>query len=298
MSIVEFGWLRRLRLFPSAWVAKSWFVAMASLCAKVSVVLVSLASGSWADPLDSGKLSFEAGEYQKALHFFTEGFRSGDPASGYYLGRMLELGLGVETDKAASVKIFKQSAADGFAAALNRVALMHYRGEESVSQDYQKAAEYFEIAAEMGDANALFNLGKLYFLGQGVPENTDRALTLFRQAAHKDHVLALNTLGALYREGARSQTDLNLARQFFARSAAYGNAVGLYETGRFTLASAETAEDQITAHMYFNLAVARAHPDAIRALSDLTAAMDVEDIVSAQERARKFTALPATSAEQ
>lgn len=247
--------------------------------------------GALASPLEEGKASYDAGDYNAALTSFTEGFRNGDAASGYYMARMLELGLGIEADKAAAVRLYQQTAADGYVASLNRVALMHYTGEEGLTQDYAKAAEYFEVAALQGDANALYNLGKLFFRGQGVEANPGKALEYYRKAADLDHILALNTLGGLYRFGAQTGTDAELARDYFARSAAFGNAVGLYETAGFILQEATDAEHQIEAHMYLNLASARAHPNAPEALAELTALMTLKDIAIAQERARSFVAL-------
>jgi TPR repeat protein len=270
-----------------------------SVSAVLLASLISLvpAHKAFSSPLKAGKEAYEAGDYNAALTSFTEGFRTGDGASGYYMARMLELGLGIEADKAAAVRLYQQTAADGYVASLNRVALMHYTGEEGLTQDYTKAAEYFEAAAQQGDANALFNLGKLYFRGQGVEANPGKALEYYRKAADLDHILALNTLGGLYRSGAQTGADAKLAREYFARSAAFGNAVGLYETAEFILQESTDAEHQIEAHMHLNLASARAHPNAPEALAELTALMALEDIERAQERARQFVALEADHSE-
>lgn len=258
-----------------------------------TVLLASLTvpHGASPSPLEAGKEAYEEGNYEGAVQAFSEGFRQGDTASGYYLARMLELGLGVEPDKAAATKLYQQMADDGFISSLNRVALMHYQGEEGITQDYEKAATYFEAAASEGDANALYNLGKLYFRGQGVEANPAKAMDYYRKAASLDHILALNTLGGLYRSGAQSGADAKLARDYFARSAAFGNAVGLFETAVFVLQESVDAEHQIEAHMYLNLASARAHPDAPKALQELTAVMSLHDVEVAQERARSFVAL-------
>lgn len=260
-----------------------------------SIFLATLltAQGVLASSLEEGKTAFDAGEYDVALGAFAQGYQAGDAASGYYMARMLELGLGVQVDRAAAVQLYRKTAADGYVASLNRVALMHYVGEEGLAQDYRQAAEYFEAAAQQGDANALYNLGKLYFRGQGVGADPVQALDYYRKAAALDHILALNTLGGLYRSGAQTGADAELARKYFARSAAFGNAVGLFETARFILQDATDTEHRIEAHMYLNLASARGHPNAPDALSELTAAMDLEDVEEAQARARQFVALEA-----
>ena len=40
-----------------------------------------------------------------------------------------------------------------------------------VVPDYQPAVKWYTLAAEQGNALAQYNLGRLYYLGKGVPEN-------------------------------------------------------------------------------------------------------------------------------
>lgn len=44
---------------------------------------------------------------------------------------------------------------------------MYYKGL-SVRQDYSKAAQWFEKAANEGKANTQYNLGLMYYRGEGV----------------------------------------------------------------------------------------------------------------------------------
>ena len=46
-----------------------------------------------------------------------------------------------------------------------------YRKGIRVTQDYKTAVKWFTLAAEQGKALAQYNLGRLYYLGKGVPEN-------------------------------------------------------------------------------------------------------------------------------
>jgi uncharacterized protein len=248
-----------------------------------------------AGSLEDGKAAFAAGIYADAVAAFGEGMKAGDADSAYFLGRMLELGLGVPPDVSAALRLYRQAADSGQVEALNRVALMHYRGEAGVRQDYAEAARLFGQAAEQGDANALYNVGKLYLEGKGVARDAARALDYYRRAAEKNHILALNTLGALYRDGATGDADRAMAREYFARSAAFGNAVGLFETARMILAEGTDEEGTgpdrlVEAHTYLNLASARSHPNAPEALQELTALMPLADVALAQQKARAFVA--------
>lgn len=242
---------------------------------------------SFAGPLDAGNAAFLQQDYAEALKQFTVAFQDGNAEAGYYMARMFELGLGSPADKPAALRLYQQAAEGGHIGAINRVALMHYRGEEGVVQDYNEAFVLFQEAAKAGDKNAIFNLGKMYFEGQGTNKDTKKALELYQKAADKDHILALNTLGGLH----KAENKAEKARTFYKRSADFGNAVGLFETGAFILQDGAEPEHLRAAHMHFNLASARGHPGAAEALQELTALMTLEDINQAQEAAKAFKAL-------
>ena len=50
-------------------------------------------------------------------------------------------------------------------------------------QSYERAAEWFEKAAEQGHARAMYNLACLYREGKGVPQSYERAFELYRKSA-------------------------------------------------------------------------------------------------------------------
>ncbi|WP_150526563.1 tetratricopeptide repeat protein [Roseibium sediminis] len=254
------------------------------------VVIVS--GNALATPVDEGKAALEAGQYEIAVKAFSKGVEEGDLAASYYLAQMLEVGLGVNVDVSAAVRLYKKAAEGGHLRAVNKLALMHYRGEAGIHQDYQEAARLFRIAADKGDRNALFNLGKMTFEGAGVPKDVKLALAFYKKAAEQDHILALNTLGALYLAGASGEADKVRARRYFERSASFGNAVGLFEVARVILEEGTAAQNLINAHTYLNLASARSHPRAPQALQELTALMSPEEVLQAQAQARSF--LPET----
>ena len=61
---------------------------------------------------------------------------------------------------------------------------MYYFGE-GVKQDYAKALEWFQKAAEQGYATAQNNLGSMYYNGQGVKVNYAKAAEWFQKAAQQ-----------------------------------------------------------------------------------------------------------------
>ena len=57
---------------------------------------------------------------------------------------------------------------------------------------------WFFLAAVQGDAFAQFNLGAMYYEGQGVERNYQEALDWFRQAADQGDQKAQVNLGVMY----------------------------------------------------------------------------------------------------
>jgi TPR repeat protein len=237
--------------------------------------------------LERARLAFQNSQYAEAYDLFSKGEAEGDAESAYLKARMIEFGLSSETTSPESAgAIYRRGATKGHVPSMNRVGLMYFRGDLGAARDDRQAFDYFKRAANAGNANALFNLSRLYLLGTGVAKNEAEALKLMRQAADKDHILALNTLGAM----AARTDERERARLYFARSAALGNAVGLFQTGLYALHDGDTRENLRLAHRYFNLASARGHPEAGRVLAEISAQLSEEDRMIAQSQARDFRA--------
>ena len=58
-----------------------------------------------------------------------------------------------------------------------------YSYGEGVPQDYKKAIEWYQKAAEQGHADAQYNLGWIYEKGRGVSADNYKALEWYEKAA-------------------------------------------------------------------------------------------------------------------
>jgi TPR repeat protein len=66
---------------------------------------------------------------------------------------------------------------------------MYYYGL-GVKEDYAEAAIWFRKAAEQGNPESQFVIGKMYYYGVGVKEDHAEAAIWFRKAAKQGHVRA------------------------------------------------------------------------------------------------------------
>lgn len=92
-------------------------------------------------------------------------------------------------------------------------------------------------AAEAGDAEAQFELGKKYYEGLGVEKNYSLSIELFRKAAVQNHPRAQNAMGVMHKNGFGVEKNSNVAVDWFRQAAeqnypAAQNNLGLmYEFG-------------------------------------------------------------------
>ena len=76
-----------------------------------------------------------------------------------------------------------------------------YRVGAGIPQNYKEAVKWFRKAAEQGNADAQYNLGLMYRVGAGIPQNYKEAVKWFRKAAEQGYAKAQHNLGMMYSEG-------------------------------------------------------------------------------------------------
>jgi hypothetical protein len=94
------------------------------------------------------------------------------------LGVMLYFGLGVDEDDDEAEGLWFLAVLQGYKVSYRMLA---YKYEKQQS-DNPAVAKIYEAAAEMGDANAQLQLGRMYEEGRGVFSDTKKALKLYKSA--------------------------------------------------------------------------------------------------------------------
>jgi hypothetical protein len=98
---------------------------------------------------------------------------------------------------AEDMKTLQTQAAQGDAAAQVNLGALYALGA-GVPQDYAVARQWWEKAAAQGDAWSQYHLGVLYFFGQGVPVDIATARGWYTKSATQGNAVAQVQLGALY----------------------------------------------------------------------------------------------------
>ncbi len=190
------------------------------------------------------------------------------------------------------IKDIEKQAYDGNPEAQHDLAAIYTAGHGGVTQDYKRAAFWFEQAANAGVANARYNLGVLYHQGIGVPRDIEKALYWYRQAADLNHPEAQYNLGIAYIEGIGLEYDPQKAAWYFENAAEAGvmeaayNLGLIYENGLLGQAKPDEAL------MWYKQAADEGSPEAKAALRQLASSLnikieDVNRLVDEVKRSRE-----------
>lgn len=104
-------------------------------------------------------------------------------------------------------------------------------GVEPLPKEKAKTPETLQAAADAGDPEAQFLLGKAYWHGDGVGVDRKKAVEFYRKAAEKNHPNALAGLGAAYTFGSGVAKDDHLAAEYARKAAELGSAIGQLNLG-------------------------------------------------------------------
>ena len=106
----------------------------------------------------------------------------------------------------AALELYTQAANKGLAEAQFQVGKMYYLGEGG-SKDYSSASMWFKRAARQRHAKAEYGLATCYMNGDGLPVNYDQALMYMKASALRGYVPAQRKLSELYQKGVLVEAD-------------------------------------------------------------------------------------------
>jgi TPR repeat protein len=97
--------------------------------------------------------------------------------------------------------------------------------------DYITALKEWTPLAEAGDVKAQYNLGEMYALGRGVPQDHDESVKCNRLSTEQGYAMAQNELAIIYDRGLGVIQDYAEAVKWYRLAAAQGNAVAQNNLG-------------------------------------------------------------------
>jgi hypothetical protein len=120
--------------------------------------------------------------------------------------------------------------------------------------DPATAARVWMRLAEQGDAEAQLEIGSMYSLGWGVPQDFAEAAKWFRLSAEQGNAAAQGDLAYCYQKGKGVPQDYVEAAKWFRLSAEQGDTGSQHSLGSMYRNGQGVPQDNVSAHMRFNLA--------------------------------------------
>lgn len=145
---------------------------------------------------DAATLALEAND-PKAVETMKSVALLGYAPAQFQMSRLYEGERGlIDANKTEAFLWAERAAQGGHGSAMYNLGLMFYNGE-GTPQDLTAASGWFRKAADRGIRDSYYNLGAMYMQGEGVPMNLTEAFAWFTIASKAGDSSALSTLNAL-----------------------------------------------------------------------------------------------------
>lgn len=163
--------------------------------------------------------------FAKALQLYLQAARQGDSEAQYISGGMYFKGLGTRKDMAMAFKLLHQAAMSGKSSPESQQIIgQAFLLGSGVPRNYEKAVEWYSLAAANGNREAQNELGFLYAVGKGVERDPEKSAEYFLQAAFKGLPIAQYNIGILYYTGnGFKDSDLQRSYAWFNLAATNGH---------------------------------------------------------------------------
>ena len=144
------------------------------------------------------------------------------PLGIYLYARALKEGNGTERDLSEAVRLFTKAAEAGNVDAMYYVGRSYFYPDEGVTRDDDKAIEWYRKAMANGSTQAICGLSHAYKIGQGVPKDNDEAIKLSWTAVEKEEACGMQQIGSAFMLGTSFKKDMSEALKWLKKAAAKG----------------------------------------------------------------------------
>jgi TPR repeat protein len=147
----------------------------------------SLAGASGARLWELAQQRYQANDHRGAAVLTRQAAMAGSPIATYEMGYMYETGDGVPLRLDAAVEWYKRGAAKGSRECEDALGAYYEQGGAGHPEDFGAALRYYREASAAGDANATYDVARIYEYGLGVPLDLRAAALWYDTAAHQGH---------------------------------------------------------------------------------------------------------------
>lgn len=115
--------------------------------------------------------------------------------------------------EARAMSLYRQSALMGNSGSFRKMGDMHYYGRGGLVADKHEAALHYQLAADYGQTHAMFNLGVMHQMGDGVDQDFHLAKRYYDQTAAYDPSARVPSLLAVYCLRVHEEFQLHMGKE-------------------------------------------------------------------------------------
>ena len=230
----------------------------------------------------------------RAAKWIRKAAEVGDAEAENDLGLMYAKGIGVTQDYEEAVEWFQRAWESGLLVAQYNLGFMHQNGC-GIFQSYKEAMECYRYAARVDDDESYYaeeevdeariafarnKLGEMYYQGNGVPRNYEKAFEWFEKAAESEkNALAEYNLGGMYAEGKGVEKDYEAAWACYCSAAEKRLAGAQYNLGLMHDKDYDVPQNIIATYAWLNASAAR---------DEIAKRMSSKQITEAKSKAKQL----------
>ena len=152
------------------------------------------------------KLEFSEYDPEKAVEYLELAAAKDNAFARYQLGKLFCQGKLVQKDIPRGLPLLEELAEAGVTSAAYIAGKVYIK--EEGWKDVQKAIRCFHMAAEDGNSYAEYQLGKIYYFGNGIRADREKGLEYLAQSAAHGNVCAENLLRVIRQQHIRGAASL------------------------------------------------------------------------------------------
>lgn len=153
----------------------------------------------------------------------------------------------------------------------------------SKAGDHDKAFEELLPLAEQGHGSAQSMIGVMYYNGEGVTQDYNAAMVWLNLAANQGYSLAQYNLAVMYDNGQGTDQDFNLAFKWYGHAARQGHGVAQFNLGSMYGNGDGVEQDMSRAYMWLHIAGMHGNRQAVEQRKELENSMSAEQIAVARK---------------
>jgi TPR repeat protein len=200
--------------------------------------------------------------YVQAAYWFGVASGRGSLEASAWLGSLYMYGRGVTRDWDKGLGLIQQAANGNNPVGLRFAGEVYERG----MNNYTQAMTLYNQAANLGDANSMTWLGRMYLNGLGVTKNVTTATSWFLKASNAGDSWGKMAYAQMLLRAPRTGVKTARALGLFKQSAAQGNGIAAYRAGMMIQKGFGTARNPTAAFPYLEQSAAAGFSQGQRAL--------------------------------